>query len=135
MRRVWIVLGALLVAVATLVIGHLAVIEIGREVVTLRTALPDGGWQRTRLWIVDQDGVPWLHSAGEGWVRRFEGDPIVELERHGEVRRYRAHPVPGPHPGIDRALREKYGWADRWVRLLAPCDDRVVPVRLEPTAG
>lgn len=135
MRRALVALGVLLVAAGMLVVGHLALIEIGREVVTLRTPLPDGGWEQTRLWIVDHDGVPWLHSAGEDWVRRFDGDPLVELERHGEVRRYRGHAVPGPHPEIDRALREKYGWADRWVRLLAPCDEGVVPVRLEPLAG
>lgn len=113
------------------VLGHLALIEIGREVVTLRTPLADGGWQQTRLWVVDHDGDPWLHSAGDAWVARFEGEPIVELQRNGETLRYRARAVPGPHDELDRLLREKYGIADRWVRFLAPCDEGVVPVRLE----
>ena len=110
----------------------LAFIEIGREVVTVRTQRPDGSWQKTRLWVVDDDGAAWLHSAGAAWAKRFEGDPIVELERGGKVAKYRAHPVPGPHPRIDALLREKYGIADRWVRLIAPDTDQVLVVRLDP---
>lgn len=118
--------------VIVLVAGHFAVIEVGREVVTLRTRLADGGWHETRLWIVDDTGGSWLHSAGEDWLRRFDGAPVVEVERGGETLQYTAHAVPGPHPAVDRLLREKYGWADRWVRFLAPCGEGTVPVRLEP---
>ncbi len=132
MRRVLIAGAAVLALGAMLVVGHLALIEIGREVVTLRTPLPDGRWHASRLWIVDDAGVSWLHSAGPKWLKRFEGDPVVEVKRGGEIRRYKAHAVPGPHPRIDRLLREKYGWADRWVRFLAPCGADTVPVRLEP---
>ena len=126
--------GALLLAAlaAAVVLGHLALIEIGREVVTLRTQGPDGEWHETRLWIVDDGGSSWLHSAGPKWRKRFEGDPVVELERGGQIRRYRAQAVPGPHPVVDRLLREKYGRADRWVRFLAPDDDETVAVRLDP---
>jgi hypothetical protein len=132
MKRLLIGLGALILVGALLVLGHLAVIEVGREVATLRTPLPDGGWKQTRLWIVDDGEVAWLHSAGDDWVARFEGDPVVEVERRGVTRRYRAQAVPGPHPRVDQLLREKYEWADRWVRFLAPCGPGVVPVRLEP---
>jgi hypothetical protein len=129
-----IALGAvtLVVVAAAVVLGHLALIEIGREVVTLRTQRPDGTWHATRLWVVDDAGSTWLHSGGADWAKRFEGDPIVELERGGEIRRYRAHAVPGPHSRIDELLREKYGVADRWVRFLAPDNDQVLPVRLDP---
>jgi hypothetical protein len=132
MRR--LLLGAvILVFVATLVVlAHLAFIEIGREVVTLRTQRPDGRWQETRLWIVDDGGSSWLHSAGASWSKRFDGDPVVEVERGGRILRYRAHAVPGPHPRIDQLLREKYGLADRWVRFIAPDGEATVPVRLDP---
>lgn len=134
--KILLVSGALLVGLAALlVVGHLALIEIGREVVTLRTPRPDGSWQETRLWVVDHDGAAWLHSAGPAWVERFEQSPVVELERAGRIRRYSAQPVPGPHGTIDRLLREKYGMADRWVRFLAPCDESVIPVRLDPIEG
>ena len=84
------------------------------------------------VWIVDEGASSWLHSAGADWLARFEGDPVVELERAGAVRRYRAHAAPGPHPEVDRLLREKYGLADRWVRTLAPDDEDTVAVRLDP---
>lgn len=124
---------AILVGLAVLLVAaHLAVIEIGREVVTLRTQRADGTWQKTRLWIVDDGDSSWLHSAGDDWLKRFEGNPVVEVERQGQVRRYRATPVPGPHPHIHELLREKYGWADRWVRVLGPDNAKTVPVRLDP---
>jgi hypothetical protein len=132
MKRVVLGILALGAAAIVLVLGHLAFIEMGREVVTLRTQRPDGSWQQTRLWIVDEGASSWLHSAGADWLARFEGDPVVELERAGAVRRYRAHAAPGPHPEVDRLLREKYGLADRWVRTLAPDDEDTVAVRLDP---
>lgn len=123
---------AVVLALALLaVLGHFAFIEVGREVVTLRTQRPDGTWWKTRLWIVDDGDVSWLHSGGTGWAKRFEGSPVVEVERGGRVRRYVAQAVPGPHPRIHQLLREKYGIADRWVRFLAPDGDTTLPVRLE----
>jgi hypothetical protein len=132
MRR-WLVGSAVLILGPMLaVLAHLAFIEIGREVVTLRTQHPDGSWQATRLWIVDDGGSSWLHSGGADWVKRFEGDPIVEVERRDAILRYRAHAVPGSHPRVHQLLREKYGLADRWVRLIAPDDADTVAVRLDP---
>ena len=114
------------------VAAHFALIEVGREVATLRTPRPDGSWQETRLWIVDDGETAWLHSAGAAWAKRFEAKPIVEVEREGRTRRYRATPVPGPHPEVHRLLREKYGIADRWVRFIGPDGDTVLAVRLDP---
>ena len=132
MRRLLLAV-VLLVAVAALVVAaHMALIEVGREVVTLRTQRPDGSWQATRLWIVDEGGSSWLHSAGADWAKRFAGDPIVEVVRGGTTRRYRAHAVPGPHPEIHRLLREKYGIADRWVRFVGPDNESTLAVRLDP---
>lgn len=132
MKRAARIAFALVVAAALVVVSHLALIEVGREVVTLRTPRPDGTWQATRLWVVDDDGAAFLHSAGAAWAQRFEGDPVVELERNGEIRKYRAHPQPGPHPRVDGLLREKYGVADRWVRFVAPDGEDVLVVRLDP---
>jgi hypothetical protein len=123
---------AILAAVSCLaVLAHLALIEVGREVVTLRTEASDGTRQAIRLWAVDDAGALWLHSAGEDWLPRF-ANPIVEVERGGETRRYRATPMPGPHPRIHELLRAKYGIADRWVRFIGPDDETVCVVRLDP---
>lgn len=131
MKTVLIGLAILGVFVVVVVVAHMALIEIGREVVTLRTQRPDGTWQETRLWVVDDGEVTWLHSGGAAWRERFEGDPVVELKRGGEARRYRAHAAPGPHPRVDRLLREKYGVADRWVRFIAPDGADTLAVRLD----
>ena len=135
MRRVLLGVAALLVIVSGLVLAHFAIIEVGREVVALRTQRPDGTWQETRLWIVDENAASWLHSGGKDWLKRFQGDPVVDLERAGEIHRYRAHAMPGPHPTVDQLLRDKYGIADRWVRFLAPDNEDTVVVRLERLAN
>jgi hypothetical protein len=122
----------LFVIAMVFVLGHLALIEIGREVATLRTQRADGTWQETRLWIVDDGASSFLHSGGADWSKRFVGSPIVEVERGGEIRRYRAHAVPGPHPRVHQLLREKYGIADRWVRFIGPDNEETLAVRLDP---
>ena len=132
MRRLLLGTAIFVVVAMLLVLGHLAFIEIGHEVVTLRTQGPGGTWQQTRLWIVDDGGSSWLHSGGAAWSKRFEGDPVVAVERRGQILRYRAHAVPGSHPQVDRLLREKYGLADRWVRFISPDNDQTVAVRLDP---
>jgi hypothetical protein len=132
MRRLFLGITIALAVAAVVVLGHLAFIEIGREVVTLRTPLPDGTWKETRLWIVDDGGSAWLHSGGAEWAERFAGNPIVEVKRGGATLRYSAHAVPGPHPRVDQLLREKYGLADRWVRFIAPDNEKTVAVRLDP---
>jgi hypothetical protein len=132
MRRLLVGVAILASLAVGVVLAHLALIEIGRDVVTLRMQRPDGSIRETRLWIVDDGPVSWLHSGGADWAPRFAGDPVVEVERGGAVRRYRAHAVPGPHPELHRLLRAKYGIADRWVRFIGPDDETTVPIRLEP---
>jgi hypothetical protein len=132
MKALLLGVGILVGVAALLVAAHLAFIEIGHEVVTLRTQRTDGSWQKTRLWIVDEGDSSWLHSGGDAWLARFDGDPVVEVEREGRIRRYRAHAVPGPHPRVDQLLREKYGVANRWVRFLSPDNEKTVAVRLDP---
>ena len=132
MKRLFAAAGVLLAIAVLVVLAHLAFIEVGRDVVTLRTPRGDGTWQATRLWIVDDGASSWLHSGGPDWAPRFEGNPIVEIERNGDTRRYRAQPVPGPHQHVHELLREKYGLADRWVRFIAPDDEMVLAVRVDP---
>ena len=130
------VTGVLLGLLVMLVAAHFLLIELGREVVVVRTQDSGGEWNETRLWIVDHDGNPWLHSAGEKWEQRFKTPGVrVELVRDGTTGVYLAYPDRSQHAEIDLALRKKYGFADRWVRLLAPCDDTVLPVRLERTGS
>jgi hypothetical protein len=135
MRRIAIVLAAIVGLGVVYVLAHWALIEIGREVIVLRTQNPDGSWLASRLWIVDDGGVSWLHGGNSAWMRNLGARPEVEIERGGETRRYRAEAVPGPHPRVHELLRAKYGIADRWVRFVGPDGERTLAVRLEPLAA
>jgi hypothetical protein len=130
-KRIAILLVAVIALFAAYALAHWALIEVGREVIVLRTENADGSRLASRLWIVDEGGFAWLHGADSQWMRNLKARPAVEVERSGETRRYRAQPVPGPHPAIDAALRAKYGLADRWVRFVRPDDETTMPVRLE----
>lgn len=135
MKRIAIILAALLGLCIAYVVAHGVLIEVGREVIVLRTEESDGSWLESRLWIVDDGDFAWLHGADSHWMRNLRARPVVELERFGETRRYSAHPVPGPHPRIHELLRAKYGVADRWVRFVGPDKESTMPVRLEIIAA
>lgn len=131
MKRFVIVLAAIVGLCVAYLLAHWALIEIGREVIVLRTQEADGEWLESRLWIVDDGAVSWLHGADSRWMHNLEARPIVEIDRGGEIHRYRAQPVPGPHPRVHELLRAKYGVADRWVRFIGPDNESTRPVRLE----
>jgi hypothetical protein len=132
MRR-WIIALLVLFGLAVAyVLAHWALIETSGEVVVLRTQKDDGSWLESRLWIVDDGGVAWLHGNPDSrWMRNLAARPVVEVVRNGATHRYRAAPVPGPHPRIHELLRAKYGLADRWVRFVGADTPSTTPVRLE----
>jgi hypothetical protein len=135
MRRTAIVLAAGLGLCVAYVVAHWALIEVGREVIVLRTENAGGGWLESRLWIVDDGAHAWLHGGDSAWMRNLRARPIVEIERAGETHRYRAEPVPDADARIHELLRAKYGVADRWVRFVGPDGTSTAPVRLERLEG
>jgi hypothetical protein len=136
MRRFLVAVAAIVGLGLAYVLAHWALIEWGREVVVLRTENDDGSWRESRLWIVDDGPVAWLHGdSGSAWERNLAARPIVELTRAGETRRYRATQVPGPHERVHELLRAKYGSADRWVRFVGADRETTTPVKLERLPG
>lgn len=135
MRRIAILLATVFGLGVAYVVAHWALIEVGREVIVLRTENAGGDWLVTRLWIVDEGNTSWLHGGDSEWMRNLKARPIVEIERRGETRRYRAVAVPAPHPQVHELLRAKYGIADRWVRFVGPDNETTAAVRLEPEQG
>lgn len=132
MRRLIVAIGIAIALGLASVLAHWALIETAGEVIVLRTEEPDGTWYQSRLWIVDDDGAAWLHGDRDSrWVRNLTSRPIVVVVRAGEVHRYRATPVPGPHLRLHELLRAKYGFADRWVRFVGADRESTTPVRLE----
>ncbi len=95
----------------------------GREVVVLHTRTAAGDWRTTRVWVADDQGTPLIEVAEP--ERAFYQDllehPEVRLERSGVLHPYRVEVLPQPdgHRLIRAKLREKYGWADVWIGLLA----------------
>jgi hypothetical protein len=116
-------------------VAHLALIELGREVVVLRKWTSEGTTRPTRLWIVEDGATAWFHHGypDSEWIRRLELDPIVTIEREGLTRRYRARPDPRSHDRVHQLLREKYGIADWWVRFVSGSREHcpALPVRVE----
>ena len=45
------------------VLAHLALIEVGREVVVVSEPTPTGGVRKARLWIVTREGMPGFTPA------------------------------------------------------------------------
>ena len=131
------------------VLAHLALIEVGREVVVVHEPTPTGPARKARLWIVDEGQDSWIHPGNanaQWWVKNMDAHPIVEIERSGITRQYRATPDPEAHARVHQLLREKYGVADVWVRFLAGTDTqsglltsgekcKTIPIRLEPVAA
>jgi len=125
-----------LAVLAGLLIATTWVALEGNEVAVLRTRVPAGGFEQTRVWVADgADGAALIEAATpeRAWYQSLRMHPEVELLRDGAPLRYRAVPEPGPdgHARIRAALREKYGWADWWVSLFQDTSSSVL-VRLEP---
>ena len=95
----------------------------GREVVVLETTTPAGALRRTRTWIADADGSAWVEAANpeRPFLQDLRHRPELVLERAGARRTCTVEVWPNPegHERIRRLLRERYGWADRWIGLVA----------------
>ena len=111
--------------------------ETGGEVVVLRTQEANGQWVSTRLWVTDDGGSEWLRAgdSSSGWFTRLRAKPRVEVERGGQLRSYRAVPVPTPgaRDRINSLMGEKYGLADRLIDLVRD-PSSCIAVRLDPAA-
>jgi hypothetical protein len=126
-----------LVAAVVLVIAFAAVTLFaleGREVVVLRTRDAAGGERATRTWIADAAGAAWIEAATpeRPFLRDLEREPALFLDRHGRPQRCRTSVAPNPegHARIRALLATKYGWADRWIAMVADTQ-RSLAVRLD----
>jgi hypothetical protein len=143
MKKLAIIIVVIAGVFAAYVLMHLALIEIGQEVVVVHKRSSDGSVHRARLWIVDAGDYAWLHHgySDDDWVRHLEVQPILEIERGGQALKYRAVPDAAADPKVHQLLRQKYGFADRLVRFWAGTDTEkglatgttctAIPVRLE----
>ena len=106
----------------------------GREVVVVRTRDAAGGERATRTWIADTEGTAWIEAANpeRPFVRDLEREPTLVLDRRGRPQHCRTSIAPNPtgHERIRDLLAAKYGWADRWIGLIADTR-RSLAIRLD----
>jgi hypothetical protein len=123
-----LVLLAAAVGLATFVAGE----QI--EVVVLRTYDAEGISYDTKLWVVDQEGTPWVRVANpkRQWFQRLLADPRAELIRNQHASHVVAAPrdTPEARASIDRLFREKYGAIDWWYGVVLRRG--AIPIRLDP---
>jgi hypothetical protein len=106
----------------------------GRDVVVLRTTAADGTTHETRTWIANDGGALLVEAANEDrpFLHDVRARPGLEVRRGDGVLRCTATALPNPegHRRIRRLLAEKYGWADRWIALVADTSSSIA-VRLD----
>jgi hypothetical protein len=132
---------ALGIALALALAGGIAFAAItwaaleGHEVAVLETRAADGTPRRTRVWVAEEGGAPWIEAGNpeREFYADLQRDPRVVLERDGRLVAVIAQPMPGGagHAKIRGLLREKYGLADWWVGCLVDTS-RSVAIRLDP---
>jgi hypothetical protein len=131
------VLGLVVLGVAIFAIVTLVALE-GREVVVLRTRAADGTEHATRTWIADADGGAWVEAANPDrpFLHDLAREPTLTVDRHGHRQKCRATIAPNPegHDRIRSLLATKYGWADRWIAMVADTEGSLA-VRLECDGG
>ena len=104
------------------------------EVAVLRSFDADGAPHDTKLWVVDDGATSWVRVARpeRRWLARLEGNPHVELTRHGVARGYRATPMRDAETRarVDQLMAQRYGRADWWYGIVVR--NEPIPVRLDP---
>ncbi|HXC53231.1 MAG TPA: nitroreductase/quinone reductase family protein [Candidatus Limnocylindrales bacterium] len=149
MRRAAVAASCIAVAAVAFAAVTLVALE-GRAVAVLHTTSASGDERRTRVWFVENDGALLVESAtpDRPFYLDLQRNPdlVVELhagmfDRQPRILHARAELVPDPqgHEEIRRLLAQRYGWADKWIAVLADTsmsrEVRVVPDHFESGAG
>lgn len=102
------------------------------EVVELHTKDFEGAEVTTRLWVVDDEGYPYLRvgAAGSGWYSRIQENGEFEVTRNGERNRYRAEVRPAKSDRINELMQEKYTWGDSLIGALVGSRENSQPIEL-----
>ena len=109
--------------------------ETGEVVVLTSVDQSTSAPTTTRLWVVDHDGAMWLRGdAASGWTQRAlaQSTPLA-LERDGIRYEFVIASEPERVALVNELMRDKYGWRDQIISMMAPREDSVA-LRLTPTS-
>jgi hypothetical protein len=130
----------LILSLLGLVLGFAATTLValeGKDVVVVRTRDENGAWRETRTWIAEEDGVAYIEIANpeRAFYKDIQRNAEVEVKRGDRTETHRAVVMKQPdgHQLIRRLLRQRYGWADIWIGLIADTSESL-GLRLEPVA-
>jgi hypothetical protein len=137
MKKVAIAIAAVIGLCLVVGIGQLVASELG-EVLVLETLDADGQPHETRIWVVDDAGAVWVRGRPDsGWVGRLLANAEIRAERDGRRAPFVAVPDRGPaaRDRVNALMREKYGFADRFIAVTLGDPDRVgaMAIRLDPS--
>lgn len=103
------------------------------EVVELHTLDADGETAITRLWVVDDEGYPYLRAGSgdsSGWLARILDNDSFELTRQGVTQRYEAVLRADKNARINELMKQKYTWGDAIIGVLVGSREKAIPVEL-----
>ena len=134
MRIVVRIVLALLALLAVVVAFEVIASESG-EVVVVQTLDASGAPHETRLWVVDDGGRAWIRAGNpqSSWLINIQQDPAVTVTRGEDTAQYTAVPDVASRDRINGLMRDKYGWADRYIDALFGRED-ATPIRLDPSS-
>ena len=102
--------------------------ETGEVVVLTTVEQASGDTATTRLWVVEHDNTQWLRgSAQSGWTQRALSQNVpLQLERDGITNTYTVTSAPAQVGTVNELMRQKYGWRDQFISLMATREASVV---------
>ena len=135
MKYVYISIAVVFSLTAAIFLLQMIASESG-EVVVVHTQDDTGAEVTTRLWVVDYDQAQWLRVGADGsrWYSRMRAEPLVQVERAGNLAAYQAVPTPTQSDTVNALMQKKYGWRDSLMGWLVGGREGSIPIRLEPVA-
>ena len=87
------------------------------EVVELHTTDEVGETVSTRLWVVDDEGYPYLRVGcdGSGWFSRLQANGEISVTRGDETARYTTVLREDKNVRINQLMQDKYTWGDTFI--------------------
>ena len=128
MKLIGKLIGTVFALVVTIFMVQGIASETGEVVVLTTVEQASGDTATTRLWVVEHDNTFWLRgSAQSGWTQRALSQNIpLQLERDGITNTYTVTSAPAQVGTVNELMRQKYGWRDQFISLMAPREASVV---------